>query len=328
MESSVNPNLIVLFKGKFCPLAEAQVGLLTHALHYGTGVFEGIRGYWSPEDKELYLFRPRDHYERWKVNGKLLKMEIPFTAKELCELTGELIVRNGFQCDLYIRPLVFKSREGIGVHFGPECEFGIVAFPFGMYIDSSQGLRVCVSSWRRVDDNAIPARGKICGTYVNSALAGDEARSNGFDEAILLTADGHVAEGAASNIFLVRHGQLITPPVSDDILEGVTRVTVIELARDLWLETIERRVDRSELYLAEEAFFTGTAFEIAPIVEVDRRPVGTGSVGPITRRLQQSYFEVTRGKPPRGSPWRWGVYREMGCKTASPAPEAISQPRR
>jgi branched-chain amino acid aminotransferase len=319
MESSTSPNTTVFFKGKFCPLAEAQVGLLTHALHYGTGVFEGIRGYWSPQDEELYLFRPREHFERWKANAKILKMEIPFTAKELCELTGELIARNRFQCDVYIRPLVFKSREGVGVHFGPEREFAIVALPFGVYIDSSQGLRVCVSSWRRVDDNAIPARGKICGAYVNSALAGDEARSNGFDEAILLTADGHVAEGSASNIFLVRHGQLVTPPEYDDILEGITRATIIELARGVWVETIERRVDRSELYLAGEAFFTGTAFEIAPIIEVDRRPVGKGTIGPITRRLQESYFEVTRNKSARGSHWRWAAYREMGCKPAGEA---------
>jgi len=255
-----------------------------------------------------------------------LRMDIPFTAEELCDLTGELILCNHFRCDLYIRPLVFKSREGIGVHFGPECEFGIVALPFGAYIDKPEGLRVCVSSWRRVEDNAIPARAKICGAYVNSALAGDEARTNGFDEAILLTGDGHVAEGAAANIFLVRHGQLLTPPVSDAILEGITRATVIELARDLWLETTERQVDRSELYVAEEAFLTGTALEIAPIVEVDRRPVGAGDVGPITRRLQRFYAQVLRGETKRGSSWRWGVYWGLGRKATSARPETVCEP--
>ena len=206
MESSVDPSTIVFFQGNFCRLSEARVNLLTHALHYGTGIFEGIRGYWSSEDEELYLLRAQEHYERWKVNARLLKMEIPLTTRELCHLTSELIARNYFQCDLYIRPLVYKSRQGVGVHFGPEFDFAIAAMPFGVYIDSSRGLRVSVSSWRRIEDNAIPARGKICGAYVNSALAGDEARTNGFDEAIVLTEDGHVAEGAASNVFLVRRG--------------------------------------------------------------------------------------------------------------------------
>lgn len=314
METALDPNLIVYFEGEFRPLAEARVGLLTHALHYGTGVFEGIRGYWSAEDQELYLFRIREHYERWKTNARLLKMEIPLTARELCERTCELIARNHFQCDVYIRPLVYKSRQGIGVHFGPEFEFAIVALPFGTYVDSSRGLRVCVSSWRRVDDNAIPARGKICGAYVNSALAGDEARANGFDEAIVLTDDGHVAEGAASNIFLVRNGQLVTPPVHDNILEGITRSTVIELARDLWVDTLERSIDRSELYLADELFFSGTAFEIAPIIEVDHRRIGNGATGSLTHRLQESYTEIARGRTARGGHWRLPVYREVPAR--------------
>jgi len=314
MALAVDPNLIVYFNGDFRPLAEARVPLLTHALHYGTGVFEGIRGYWSEDDREVYLFRAREHYDRWKANARLLKMEIPLTAQELSELTCELIARNQLRCDVYIRPLVYKSREGIGVHFGPECEFAIAALPFGTYIDSTEGLRACVSSWRRIDDNAIPARGKICGAYVNSALAGEDARANGFDEAILLTQDGHVAEGSASNLFLVRNGHLLTPPVFDDILEGITRSTVMELARDLWLDTQERPIDRTELYVAEEVFFAGTAFEIAPVVEVDRRRVSTGAIGPITRRLQQGYTEIVRGKTARGVHWRMGVYRGVGAK--------------
>ena len=314
MALAVDPNLIVYFNGDFRPLAEARVPLLTHALHYGTGVFEGIRGYWSEDDREVYLFRAREHYDRWKANARLLKMEIPLTAQELSELSCELIARNQLRCDVYIRPLVYKSREGIGVHFGPECEFAIAALPFGTYIDSTEGLRACVSSWRRIDDNAIPARGKICGAYVNSALAGEDARANGFDEAILLTQDGHVAEGSASNLFLVRNGHLLTPPVFDDILEGITRSTVMELARDLWLDTQERPIDRTELYVAEEVFFAGTAFEIAPVVEVDRRRVSTGAIGPITRRLQQGYTEIVRGKTARGAHWRMGVYRGVGAK--------------
>jgi branched-chain amino acid aminotransferase len=309
MESVIDPNMVVFFEGNFRPLAEAKVGLLTHALHYGTGVFEGIRGYWSEDDHELYLFRPREHYERWRANARLLKMVVPLSAEILCELTSELIALNRFQRDVYVRPLVYKSREGVGVAYGPESTFAIVALPFGAYIDSSNGLRICVSSWRRVEDNAIPARGKICGAYVNSALASDEAHTNGFDDAILLTEDGHVSEGAASNLFLVRQGHLITPPVSDNVLEGITRATIMELARDLWVETVERSVDRSELYAADEMFLVGTAFEIAPVVEVDRRAVGAGTVGPLTARLQQAYAEITRARTPRGSHWRWAVYR-------------------
>jgi len=320
MHNDINENLIVYFQGKFVPLSEARVGLLTHALHYGTGVFEGIRAYWSPEDHEVYVFRPREHYDRWKTNARLLKMEIPLTARELTELTAELIARNNFRTDLYIRPLVYKSRQGIGVHFGPECEFALVALPFGAYIDSTEGLRVCVSSWRRVDDNVIPARGKICGAYVNSALAGDEARANGFDDAIFLTQDGHVAEGSASNIFLVRQGHMITPPVYDDVLEGITRATIIELARDLWMETLERRIDRSELYIADEIFLAGTAFEIAPVIEVDRRTVGRGAIGPITRRLRADYQEIVRGQTARGAHWRYSVYKEQTSKAAAVSP--------
>lgn len=315
MQNRLDPNWIVYFDGDFCPLAQARVPLLTHALHYGTAVFEGIRGYWSDADQELYIFRAREHYERWRANARILKMELPLTAKELCGLTCELIARNHFRTDLYIRPLVYKSRQGIGVHYGPESEFAIAALPFGTYLDSSQGLRVCVTSWRRLDDNAIPARGKICGAYVNSALAGDEARAAGFDEAIFLTQDGHVAEGSASNIFLVRNGQLITPPVYDNVLEGITRATLMEIARDFWVETVERPVDRSELYLADEIFFCGTAFEVAPVIEVDHRRVGQGAIGPLTRRLLDTYRDIAHGRTPRGSHWRLPVYRELGVRT-------------
>jgi branched-chain amino acid aminotransferase len=311
MQTNFDQNIQVYFENGFRPLGEASVNLLTHALHYGTGVFEGIRGYWSEKDHELYLFRAREHYERWRRNARLLKMEIPLTAGELCDLTGELIRRNGFRTDLYIRPLAYKSRQGIGVAFGPECALAIAALPFGTYIDSAKGLRVAVSSWRRVDDNAIPARGKICGAYVNSGLAGDEARSNGFDEAIFLTERGHVCEGAASNIFLVRDGRLITPPVYDNILEGITRSTVMDLAAELWVETVERQVDRSELYVADEIFFAGTAFEIAPVVEVDRHPVGSGQVGKLTRRLQEAYSNMVRGRGSRRAHWRTPVYHPV-----------------
>lgn len=316
MKAAIDPKLICYYAGEFRPLGEARVGLLTHALQYGSGVFEGIRAYWSEEDRELYMFRPREHYERWKANAGLLKMEIPLSALELCELSRELLARNRFEADVYIRPFVFRSREGVGVSFSPETEFAIIAVPFGQYIDSSQGLRAGVSTWRRISDNAIPARGKISGAYVNSALASDEARANGFDDAIVLTDDGHVAEASAANIFLVRHGHLVTPPVNDEILEGITRATVIDLAREMWVDTIERRVDRTELYVAEEVFFVGTAYEIAPVIEIDRRPVGRGTIGPLTNRLRQAYTEVARGRTARNGHWRMPVYRHAAAHAA------------
>jgi branched-chain amino acid aminotransferase len=267
----------------------------------------------------MNLFRPREHYERWISNARLLKMHLPLTAGELCNLTAELIRRNRLHSDVYVRPRVYKSQQGVGVHFSSQMEFAVVALPFGVYIDSSNGLHVCVSSYRRVEDNAIPARGKICGAYVNSALAADEARASGFEEAILLTEDGHVCEGAASNIFLVRRQQLVTPPSSENILEGITRATVMELARDLWLDVVERRVDRSELYEAEEVFFTGTAFEIAPVVEVDHRPVGDGKIGKVTRRLQEMYTAIARGQTARGAHWRMPVYGRVREVMETPA---------
>jgi branched-chain amino acid aminotransferase len=309
MNPGLPSNPLVYFQNAYVCLQEARVPLLTHALHYGTGVFEGIRGYWSREDDELYLFRVREHFERWRSNARILQMEIPPTSAELTEITLELVRRNQFKVDVYVRPLAYKSQQGIGVHCGGEMELAIVVVPFSAYVESAPGLRVMVSSWRRIDDNAIPARGKISGAYVNSFLAGNEARAAGYDEAIFLTAEGHVCEGSAANIFLVRQGRLVTPPVTEDILEGITRSTVMDLARDFWVETIERPVDRSELYMADEIFFAGTAFEVAPVIEVDNRVVGGGRIGPLTHKLQEMYQAVTRGTTTRRSHWRTPAYQ-------------------
>jgi branched-chain amino acid aminotransferase len=310
MATSFNPDIVVYFSGQFLALGEARVSVLTHALHYGTGVFEGIRGYWDADAQELYLVRPREHYQRWQANCRILRLELPRTPSELADLTAELVRRNRFRTNLYIRPLAFKSAERIGVHPDEQDGYAIIALPFGDYLDSRHGLHAGVSSWRRIEDNAIPGRAKICGAYVNSALASDEVRRNGFDEAIFLTEDGHVAEGAASNVFLLREGRLVTPPVTENILEGITRASVIELARsELLLETVERPVDRSELYVAEEMFFTGTAVELAPIIRVDHRPVGNGRIGPVTMTLRQLYIEATRGRLPGYRHWLEPVYR-------------------
>jgi branched-chain amino acid aminotransferase len=305
----VSPDTIVFFENRVTTLSEARVGILTHALNYGTGVFEGVRGYWNEPENQLFLMRPREHFERWKQNCGILRIEVPPSAAELSEITAGLARRNGYRCDIYVRPLAYKSAERIGLHMDGQNAFAIVAMPVSAYLDSSKGLHAGVTSWRRVEDNAIPGRGKICGSYVNGALASDEARRNGFDEAILLTEAGHVAEAASSNIFLVRHGKLITPPASENILEGITRDSVMELARqELRLEVIERPVDRSELYVCDEMFFTGTMVEVAPVIRVDHRPVGSGEIGPVTAELRHRYSQAAHGRLEAYRHWLMPVY--------------------
>lgn len=306
-----SPNTIVWFQNRFVRLAEANVSVLTHAFNYGTGVFEGIRGYYDAQERDLFLVRVLDHYERWKRNCGILRIEVPATAMELCDITAELCRRNGFRSNVYVRPIAYKASARIGVATDENDAYTIVAIPFGDYFDSRKGLKAGVASWRRIDDTAIPGRAKICGAYVNSVLAGDEARRNGHDEAIFLTQDGHVAEGATCNIFAVRHGKLITPPVTDNILEGITRDAVTQLARnELKLEVCERSIDRSELYVCDELFFCGTGVEIAPIVQIDHRPVGKGEIGTITEQLRSLYADVTRGRVPAYRQWLWPVYRD------------------
>ncbi|MFN0149985.1 MAG: branched-chain amino acid transaminase [bacterium] len=317
MTSTALESVIVYFENKFVPLRDARVGILTHALHYGTGVFEGIRGYWDDENDELFLMRPFDHYARWIANGQILRIAVPHTPAQLCDLTLELIRRNNFHENLYIRPLAYKSAQRIKVHPDDANAFAIVALPFGEYLNSENGIHAGVVSWRRIEDDAIPGRAKICGAYVNSVLAGDEARRNGFDEAIFLTESGHVAEGAACNIFLVRDKKLITPAVTENILEGITRASVMEMAaRELKLEVLERRVDRSELYMCDELFFTGTAVEIAPVTRVDHRTIGSGQVGAITRELRRLYVEATRGRLAAYRHWAMPAHRASAAATA------------
>ena len=304
-----NPNTAVWFQDRFLRLADANVNILTHALNYGTGVFEGIRGYYEPTQQEMFLFRVVEHYERWKRNCSILRISIPISATSLSDLTAELCRRNGFRGDVYIRPLAYKSSVRIGVASDDNDAYAIVPVPFGHYFEGKTGLRAGVVSWRRIADNAIPGRAKICGAYVNSVLAGDEARRNGHDEAIFLNEDGHVAEGSTCNLFMVRNRKLITPPVTDNILEGITRASVMEIARrELDVEVIERSIDRTELYICDEAFFTGTAVEIAPITQVDHRPLGNGEIGPLTDRIRSIFFETTHGRMPAYRDWLWPVH--------------------
>ncbi len=301
------------FRRQFMPLAEAKVGILTHALHYGTACFEGIRGNWNDEQKQLFLFRVKDHYERMHDGCRILKIDPHHSVNEMIDLTLKLVEKSGYHEDVYIRPLAYKSSEAIGVKLhGLEDDFLVIVATLPAYLDADKGVRCCTSSWRRVDDTMIPARGKITGIYVNSALAKTEANEHGFDEAILLNHDGHVSEGSGENIFFVLNGKLVTPPSSDNILLGVTRDTIIQLARnELGIETIEASVDRTELYLADEVFFTGTAAHISPIIEIDHRPVGDGKIGNITKQLQQLYFDVIKGKNPKYLHWCTPVYSKL-----------------
>lgn len=298
------------FEGQFVPIHEAKVSIMTHALNYGTGVFEGIRAYWNAREEQLFVVRLQDHYRRMLQSTKLLRMELGLTADQMSDLTVELLRREGYREDVYIRPLAYKANEIIGVRLhNLRDAFAIFSVPFGKYIEQQEGAKVCFSSWRRNDDNAIPPRGKVTGAYVNSALIKSEAMLNGYDEAIVLNADGHVSEGSAENLFIVRGGKLITPPVSANILEGITRQAIIDLARaELGIETIERQIDRSEVYIADEAFFCGTGVEVTPIGSVDQIPLGSGGVGPLTRQIRDLYFRVVRGEEPKYRAWLTPVY--------------------
>lgn len=298
------------FGGEFVPIEKAKVSIMTHAFNYGTGCFEGIRAYWNEEEEQLFIFRMREHYERFHRSCGILHIELPYSVEQLGEITVDLLRKEDARTDTYIRPLAYKATEGIGVRLHDlEDEFALFALPFGKYIEKEEGANVCVSSWSRISDNAVPARAKITGAYVNSALSKTEAVLNGFDEAIVLTSDGHVSEGSAENLFIVRNGVLITPTVTEDILEGITRATMIQVAREkLDLETVERKIDRTELYVADEAFFCGTGVQVAAIATIDHRPVGTGKLGPIVKGLRDLYFDIVRGKVEDYRDWCTPVY--------------------
>lgn len=300
----------LFMNGEFVAAERGVISVRTHGFAYGTGCFEGIRGYWNETDQQVYLFRIREHYERFLRSCKILQIALPYTVEQLIELSIELVRRNGQREDVYLRPVAYKGDESVGVRLHNLSDhFIITSEPMGNYIDIT-GLHCGVSSWRRVDDNAIPARGKICGAYVNSALAKSEAMQNGFDEAIMLTHEGKVSEGSGENIFLVVNGELVTPAATENILLGISRDTVMELARrELGRITRERQVDRTELYTADELFLCGTGAQIALVVRVDHRPVGDGKVGLISSRLQELYFEVVRGhRAEYRMQWCTGVY--------------------
>ncbi|MBN1691930.1 MAG: branched-chain amino acid transaminase [Dehalococcoidales bacterium] len=299
------------FNKKIMPLEEAKLGIMTHFLHYGTAVFEGIRGNWNEKQKQTYIFRLKEHYERLAQGCRVLNIKLPLDIDKLCEKTIELTAKCGFQEDVYIRPLAYTSSKALGVRLHDlEHDFFILVIPWGPYLDVDKA-RCCVSSWHRPEDNVIPPQIKACGIYINNALAKTEAIQNGCDEAIMLSPDGHISEGSGENIFLVRDGELITPATTNNILMGITRNTVIELAeKELGIPTNHRAIDRSELYIADECFLTGTAAHVTPVAEIDRRKVGNGEIGPITAKLQEIYAKVIRGEYPKYIHWCTPVYNK------------------
>jgi branched-chain amino acid aminotransferase len=295
----------VFFEGKIVPFEDAKVSVATHALHYGTAVFGGIRGFWNEDTKKLYVFRPYDHYHRLLNSGHMMNMVIPYDEESLIQLTLDLLRTEGWQTDVYIRPLIYKADLGIGVRLHDlKDELTIFSMPFKQYVKNDTNAHVTISSWRRIDDNVIPARGKVSGAYANSALVKTDAVRAGFDEALVLDQNGHVSEGSAMNIFMVRDGLVITPPITDNILEGITRKTVMELAKnELGLPVVERSIDRTELFICDELFMTGSAAQIVAIAKVDYRQVGKGEMGPVTGKLRELIDGIVRAKNPKYAHW-------------------------
>ena len=297
-------DLVCYFEGEWVAMRDAKVSIMTHAFMYGTATFEGIRGYWNADQGTLYGLKLREHVERIRQSCRILLMEDVPSVDELTRLIVETVRRNGFREDVYIRPSFYKSTSAIGVRLHDlENELYIIALPFGNYIDTEPGVRVMTSSWRRNADEALPARGKIVGGYVNMAFQKTEAELNGFDEAIVLTAGGHVNEASAANVFVVRDGVALTPPVSDDLLEGVTRKAIFEILANEGIPLEVRSLDRSELYVADEMFLCGTGVQVSSVVEVDHRPVGSGQIGPIGRLVRDRYFDAVRGRLPEYAHW-------------------------
>ena len=298
------------FEGHFVPMSEAKVSVATHALHYGTACFEGIRGYWNEQHEQLYLLKLREHYERMAHSWNTLRMQPTESVDDLCRITIELVRKHGYRQDIYVRPITYKAARTIKLTLSSlEDAVAIYTFAMGNYVDISAGLSVCTSSWRRANSNAMPIRAKVTGAYINSSLAVDDASAAGFDEAIMLTDDGTVSEASSCNLFLLRNGRLSTPALSEDILEGITRNALIDMIREEFgIAVEERRIDRTELYAADEIFLCGTGVQVSPVTSVDRRQVGTGKPGPLTMQLQALYLSACRGENEKYRQWVTPVY--------------------
>ncbi len=296
------------FEGAIVPMAEAKVSVATHGLNYGTGCFEGIRGYWNEKEEQLYLLKLQEHYSRFLKSCHVLKIAHGLSVDDLCRITRDVVQQCGYRQDVYVRPLAYKASPVIKVALrGLRDEVTVFAVPMGNYVKTA-GLRLMTSAWQRINDNAIPARSKVSGGYINAALAVDDAQQMGFDDAVMLTRDGHVSEATSANLFIVSNGRLFSPPVTDDILVGITRDAVQELARDLELTLEFRGIDRTELFSADEVFLCGTGVQIAAVTEIDNRVIGSGDTGPVTAALQQAYFAAVRGEDPRHADWVTPVF--------------------
>lgn len=293
------------FEGKIVPLSEAKINIATHGFLYGTAVFGGLRAYWNEEKKRLFVFRPYDHFRRLLHSARMMAMETTYDEESLIQLTLDLLRTDNWQQDIYMRPTFYKADMGIGVRLhNLKDEFCMFVIAYEPYVKNDMNAHVTISSWRRIDDNVIPARGKVAGAYANSALIKTDANRAGFDEAIVLDNNGHVSEGSAMNIFMVRDGVLVTPPITDNILEGITRRSIIEIAsKELGLEVEERSIDRTEVFIADEMFMTGTAAQVVAITKIDYRPVGAGVMGPVTTKLRKMFDDIVRAKNSRYSAW-------------------------
>jgi branched-chain amino acid aminotransferase len=302
------PARFVWMNGEALPWEKATVHVLTHALHYGSGVFEGIRAYGVGD--EVLVFRLRDHIRRMVDSAKIYSFDLPYGEDEICEAVLQLIRKNDFHSSLYIRPIAFKGVGGISLDATTiPISVSIMAFPYEKYFNANKlGLDVCVSTWRRVGEPAVPAMAKACGHYINSVLARTEATQAGFDEALFLDESGNISEGTGENIFIVKDELISTPSLASNILNGITRQTIISLVKDLEMPLAERPIARAELYTCDEAFFTGTAAEVAPIVSIDRKPVGNRKPGPITIRLREEYERIVTGSNERYLKYLTPVY--------------------
>lgn len=297
----------VWLDGKFVRDSEANVSIMTHAIHYGTSVFEGIRGYWN--SKNLNIFRLDDHVRRFRNSGKVYSISLGYTDRQVADAILGLCKKNGARASCYIRPFYFVGRYGINLHVTEKSptHAAVVMFPFGDLFDK-KGISAGISSWRRIHDTSVPPLAKMGGNYLNSILATQESKRNGYDEAILLDHLGNISEAPGENIFIVRNRKLITPPTSSSALEGITKNSVIEIARDMGYETAEREIPRTEIYFSDEVFLTGTAAEVTPVVSIDGKSIGSGRLGRITGQIQRAYSDITMGRSKKYSHWMTPVY--------------------
>lgn len=297
------------FEGKIVPASDAKLSVQTHAFQYGTAVFGGIRGYYNSELNNLFVFRIKDHFTRLIQSTKIMQLNTDKTPDELANITLDLLKQCGYRQNVYVRPIVYTSSLQLSPRFHDiKTEVAIYVLKLDDYLDTTNGLTTCISSWRRIDDTMIPTMSKASGGYVNSALAKSEAVQNGFDEAIFLDARGYVSEGSAENLFIVRRGKIITPSLDSSILEGITMRTIFDLAKFCNLELEVRNITRSELYVADEIFFSGTGVQVAWVKSVDRRIIGDGKIGPISKKLQELYFKVVKGNQKEFKDWCYPVY--------------------